>query len=82
MDDEDYDLDDFDTDELDDYDSGGDDGTLDDYAIEEAGSLDGEQESNLGMAGYSCYGSSINLDDLTDEQRDLYDNAYHASRDN
>lgn len=56
------------------------DSGLSDYDIEMAGAMDGEQEGNLGMAEYSNYGSGIDLDELTDEQRDLYDNAYHSSR--
>lgn len=80
--DDDYDLDDLYGDELEDVDEGEeDDGDeLDDYAIEEAGSLDGEQEEYLGMADYSNYGAGVNLDDLTDEQRDLYDSAYHSGK--
>ena len=52
--------------------------SLNDYAIEEAGFMDGESDANLKMPLYSSYGSSLQLEELTDAQRDLYDNAYHS----
>ncbi|MDO4979249.1 MAG: hypothetical protein Q4E47_03835 [Candidatus Saccharibacteria bacterium] len=52
-----------------------------DYDIESAGSMDGEFDGEYDMPSYSQYGASINLDDLTDEQRDIYDNAYHSGHD-
>lgn len=50
------------------------------YDIEMAGSLDGEQEKGLGMADDSNYGAGIDLSKLTDEQREIYDNAFYSSR--
>lgn len=54
---------------------------LDDYAVESAGYLDGESDANLKMPRFGSYGSSIDLDALSDAQRDLYDNAYHSGHD-
>lgn len=51
---------------------------LTDAEIEEAGSLDGDSDSGLGNARYSGFGSSIDLDDLTDEQRELYEMGYES----
>ncbi|MBR2830862.1 hypothetical protein IKE83_00690 [Candidatus Saccharibacteria bacterium] len=84
--DEDYEIDDF-NDDSDDFDSDDDtlddeDDTLSDDEIELAGSLDGEFDAGHNLSMYGGYGSSIDLDSLTDEQKDLYDDAYHASYDN
>ena len=74
-DDYDEDFDEFDMDEdesEDDLDS------ISDDEIELAGSFDGEFDSEYNAPMYGGYGSSIDPDDLTDEQRDLYDTAYHS----
>lgn len=70
----DEDLDDFDPDE----DASSKDEDLSDEEAELAGSLDGEFDSEYDTPMYGGYGSSIDLDDLTDEQKGLYDVAYHA----
>lgn len=54
---------------------------LDDAEIEMAGSLDGESDTFNGLPLHSGYGSSIGLNDLTDEQHNLYDSAYYAGHD-
>lgn len=78
MDDYDDELDEFDTDE---DNSEGDLNSVSDDEVELAGSLDGEFDSEYDAPMYGGYGSSIDLDDLTDEQRDLYDTAYHSGHD-
>lgn len=52
-----------------------------DEEIELAGSLDGKFDSEYDALLYGGYGFSINLDNLTDEQKDLYDDACHAGHD-
>ena len=71
----------FDVDE-DDY-SDSDDGEprISDADLEMAGSLDGESDAVNGMPLFGSYGSSIDLEGLTDQQRDLYDSAYYAGHD-
>ncbi len=54
---------------------------LSDYDIESAGFMDGESDANLRMPQYGNYGASFDLSNLTDRQRDLYDNAYHSAQD-
>ena len=82
--DDDYDIDNYDGD-LDDFESEDDldneKNTVSDDEIELAGSLDGEFDAEYDAPMYGGYGSSIDLDELTDEQKDLYDNAYHAGHD-
>ena len=82
--DDDYDIDDYDEDS-DDYESEDDLDNVDDGLsndeVELAGSLDGEFDAEYDAPTYGGYGSSVDLDDLTDEQKDLYDNAYHAGHD-
>ncbi len=58
-----------------------DEDSLDDLEIEMAGSLDGEMDSNLGLADYAGFGSSVDLDSLSDEQKDMYEQSYLASKD-
>lgn len=89
--DEDYDMDEFgdEIDEIEDFDDFSLDEDGEDYAsgdigmsndeIEIQGAMDGETDAMSGSPIYSGYGSMTNLDELTDEQRDLYDTAYHAS---
>ena len=91
---DDYDLDNYDdidrddedfdsTDEFDD-DENFDPGLtneLDDDEIAIAGSLDGELDGGKDALSYDQFGSSVDLDDLTDEQREIYDNAYSSSHD-
>ena len=54
---------------------------MDDSEIEQLGSMDGESDAISRQARYASHGSSVDLDELTDEQRDLYDNAYQSSFD-
>ena len=51
---------------------------LEDSEVEVLGSLDGEFDDESGDS-YSQYGASVDFDELTDEQKDLYDNAYNSS---
>lgn len=71
--------------ELDDYmDEDEDDGSvneLSDSEVEIAGSLDGEFDAESGAPMYSGYGASVDFEELSDEQKDLYDNAYNAGHD-
>lgn len=53
----------------------------DNFDIEESDFLDSELEDNFDMSEYNGYGSSVDLDKITDEQLDLYDMAYHANKD-
>lgn len=88
---DDYDMDGFgdEIDEMDDFDlemdeedyASGDitDEGLSDAEIEMQASMDGESDTQNGATMYSNYGGSVDLDSLSDEQRDLYDNAYHSS---
>lgn len=82
--DDDYEIDDYDGD-LDDFESEDDldneKNTVSDDEAELAGSLDGEFDAEYDAPMYGGYGSSIDLDELTNEQKDLYDNAYHAGHD-
>ncbi len=82
--DEDYDIDGHDED-LDDfepeYDLNSEDDVISDDEVELAGSLDGEFDAEYDAPMYGGYGSSIDFDELADEQKDLYDNAYHAGHD-
>ena len=73
----DEDLDDFESDE----DTSSKDEDLSDEEVELAGSLDGEFDAEYDAPLYGGYGSSVNLDNLTEEQKDLYDDAYHAGHD-
>jgi hypothetical protein len=75
-----------DLDESDDFDS--DDDELDkevdemsDGEVEMAGLQDGEFDANNGAPAYSQYGSSVDLNELDDDQKDIYDTAYHAGFD-
>lgn len=47
-----------------------------------AASFDGDADKNFGNPAGSSYGHSIDLDELTDEQRDLYDSEYYGNIDN
>lgn len=81
IDEYDEDLDDFEPeddpdDKEDDLDDKEDD--LSDADVELASSLDGEFDAEHDIPMYGGHGSSVDFDDLTDEQRDLYDDAYHA----
>lgn len=82
--DDDYDIDNYDGD-LDDFESGDDldnrKNTVSDDEVELAGSLDGEFDTEYDAPMHGGHGSSIDLDGLTDEQKDLYDDAYHAGHD-
>lgn len=73
----DEDLDVFESDE----DTSSKDEDLSDEEVELAGSLDGEFDAEYDAPLYGGYGSSVNLDNLTEEQKDLYDDAYHAGYD-
>lgn len=75
--DSDEDLDDFEPDE----DTSSKDEDLSDEEVELAGSLDGEFDAEYDASLYGGYGSSVNLGDLTEEQKDLYDDAHHAGHD-
>lgn len=50
----------------------------DDFEVEAAGFDDGNIDKDMHLPTYSSYGSSIDVDELTDEQRDLYENAYFS----
>lgn len=84
---EDDELDEIDdTDELDDFDSDDDepDKELDEMSdgeVEMAGLQDGEFDANNDAPAYSQYGSSVDLNELDDDQKDIYDDAYHAGFD-
>lgn len=54
---------------------------MDDYDIELAGFMDGDFDAEYDAPMYSGHGASVDFDDLTDEQKELYDNAYHAGHD-
>lgn len=86
-----YDDDDiFDTElsaDEDDYDEDNDESedTLDQISDDEvfmAASFDGDADKTFGNPAGSSYGHSIDLDKLTDRQRDLYDSEYHGNIDN
>ena len=47
-----------------------------------AASLDSDVDKSLGNLAGGSYGHSIDLDKLTDEQRDLYDSEYYGNMDN
>lgn len=49
----------------------------DDDAIEELGVEDGYYDKNNHMSYQASYGSSVDLNELSDEQRDLYDLGYN-----
>lgn len=86
-DEDDYDEVDFDEDDLDEDgledDLGEDDGVAKEgsglriYEVEQAGMLDGENDSaDRGGVLYSSYGMSVDLDELSDEERDRYEDGY------
>lgn len=56
-------------------------GRISDADLAMAGSMDGESDAVNGMPLYGSYGSSIDLEELSDEQRDLYDGAYYSGHD-
>jgi hypothetical protein len=47
--------------------------------IEELGIEDGDFDNDNHMPYRSSYGSSIDVDDLEDEEREAYDRGYHDS---
>ena len=55
----------------------------DDYGMspEEAGYADGEFDSQNGGIDGASYGASIDLDSLTDDERDEYESAYYSGLD-
>ena len=57
------------------------DDSLSDWELEEHGTLDGETDANLGLADYTGFGASVDLDKLSDEQRDVYEQAYLSGKD-
>lgn len=73
------DLDDLD-DDLEDGEDDQENGLSDDDVIQLA-ALDGMQDGSTSMPKGGSYGMSVDLDDLTDEQRDLYDSEYYAGYD-
>ena len=54
---------------------------LSDDEVELLGGLDGDSDASLGMPLYGSHGMSVDLDELTDEQRDRYEMGYHAGYD-
>lgn len=58
------------------------DDSLSDWELEERGTLDGETDANLGLADYTGFGASVDLDKLSDEQRDIYEQGYLSGKDN
>ena len=44
--------------------------------------FDGETDANLGLADYTGFGASVDLDKLSDEQRDIYEQGYLSGKDN
>ena len=48
---------------------------------EEAGYADGEFDSQNGGIDGASYGASIDLDNLTDDERDEYESAYYSGLD-
>ena len=51
---------------------------ISDFDVEAAGFDDGSIDKDMHLPAYSSYGSSIDVNKLTDEQRDLYENAYFS----
>ena len=87
--------DDYDIDDIDDFDS--DDDEIDDFLneddsddsgdfetdadlsdIEEAGMMDGSFDSDNNMPLYGSYGASIDEDELSDEEKEAYENGYFS----
>lgn len=67
-----------------DYDDDENDNTLDqisDADVFMAASFDGDADKTFGNPAGSSYGHSIDLNELTDEQRDLYDSEYYGNID-
>ena len=56
---------------------------MNNYAMspEEAGYADGEFDSQNGGIDGASYGASIDLDSLTDDERDEYESAYYSGLD-
>lgn len=54
---------------------------MDNYDAEEAGFLDGEFDAQCENAEYTSYGASIDLDELDDDARDDYEQAYFSAYD-
>lgn len=85
--DDDYDIDEFDNDDdkiddflnEDDSDDFADSVTDSDLSgIEEAGMMDGSFDSDNNMSLYSSYGASIDEDELSDEEKEAYENGYFS----
>lgn len=51
---------------------------ISDFDVEAAGFDDGNIDKDMHLPTYSSYGSSIDVNQLTDGQRDLYENAYFS----
>ena len=49
------------------------------YEIEELGMEDGNFDKDNHMPYLSSYGSSVDVDDLEDEEREAYNNGYYSS---
>ena len=49
------------------------------YEIEELGMEDGNFDKDNHMPYLSSYGSSVDVDDLEDEEREAYNNGYYNS---
>ena len=81
---EDEDFDENDEEFDDDFDEDEDDieidDSLSDWELEERGTLDGETDANLGLADYTGFGASVDLDKLSDEQRDIYEQGYLSGK--
>ena len=87
-DDLDDDFDDRDDDLDDDFDEDEDGGEeavtgtkMTDDEIEALGSLDGGSDSGVGNHRYSGFGMSVDVEELTDKQRERYEMGYEAGYD-
>lgn len=73
-----------DYDDLDDETDGDEDSLnqISDADVFMAASFDGDADKTFGNPAGSSYGYSIDLNELTDEQRSLYDSEYYGNIDN
>lgn len=49
---------------------------MDEYELEDAGFLDGSADATYGNGMYGSFGMSIDEDELTDEEREIYERGY------